>query len=312
MKKEFGWFVLPLLLVLGVAHAQPGKVTYVYTDPQGTPLAEADAAGNITATFDYKPYGNQVLGSPPIGPGYTGHVNDPDTGLVYMQARYYDHDAGRFLSIDPVAPSGGALFGFNRYDYANNNPYRYTDPDGRSSCANPSCTMSTIDKSPGVQKGYSPSVNGNEGIPTGSLGRGIASANSPGAIITFVNDNPRGTSPNQPVTTTTADMVESGVLNSGVHSVNINSTTGGQHAATSNHYRGKAVDINRVDGLRVSDPSNRDAVTDVQNAFRGQSNIRENFGPAFQEKTIMPGATPVPWTQVGEDHKNHIHESGQQ
>ncbi len=74
MKKGLGWLVLPLLLVLGIAHAQSGKVTYVYTDPQGTPLAEADANGNITATFDYKPYGSQALGSPPAGPGYTGHV----------------------------------------------------------------------------------------------------------------------------------------------------------------------------------------------------------------------------------------------
>jgi len=34
-----------------------GTVTYIYTDPQGTPLAEADEQGNITATFDYAPYG---------------------------------------------------------------------------------------------------------------------------------------------------------------------------------------------------------------------------------------------------------------
>lgn len=47
MKKEFGWFALPLSLMLGFAHAQPGEVTYVYTDPQGTPLVEADANGNI-------------------------------------------------------------------------------------------------------------------------------------------------------------------------------------------------------------------------------------------------------------------------
>lgn len=44
-----------------MAHAQPGKVTYFYTDPQGTPLVEADANGSITATFDYKPYGSQAL-----------------------------------------------------------------------------------------------------------------------------------------------------------------------------------------------------------------------------------------------------------
>lgn len=119
-----------LLLVLGGAvHA--GTVTYVYTDPQGTPLAEADANGTITATFDYAPYGSQALGSPPNGPGYTGHVNDPDTGLVYMQARYYDPQVGRFVSTDPVGPSAGNAFNFNRFAYANNNPIVNMDADGR-------------------------------------------------------------------------------------------------------------------------------------------------------------------------------------
>ena len=80
------------LLLWGAAQA--GTVTYVYSDPQGTPLAEADAQGNITATFDYRPYGAQAMGQPPSGPGYTGHVNDPDTGFVYMQARYYDPARG--------------------------------------------------------------------------------------------------------------------------------------------------------------------------------------------------------------------------
>ena len=113
----------------GLAHA--GTVTYVYTDPQGTPLAEADASGNVTATFDYAPYGGQALGTPPSGPGYTGHVNDPESGLVYMQARYYDPVVGRFLSVDPVGPALGNAFNFNRYGYANNNPIVNVDPDGR-------------------------------------------------------------------------------------------------------------------------------------------------------------------------------------
>lgn len=123
---------LALWLLVIVAHA--GTVTYVYTDPQGTPLAEADANGNITARFDYTPYGQSVasMGAAPNGPGYTGHVNDPDTGLVYMQARYYDPVVGRFLSIDPVGPSPGNTFNFNRYGYASNNPIINIDPDGRN------------------------------------------------------------------------------------------------------------------------------------------------------------------------------------
>jgi RHS repeat-associated protein len=121
-----------LLLVAGLVHA--GTVTYYYTDPQGTVLAKADAQGVIVARYDYAPYGTSApnLDAAPAGPGYTGHVNDPDTGLVYMQARYYDPAVGRFLSGDPVGPSPGNTFNFNRYDYTNNNPINHTDPDGRA------------------------------------------------------------------------------------------------------------------------------------------------------------------------------------
>jgi len=60
--------------------------------------------------------------------GHTGHVGD-NTGLVYMQARYYDPVIGRFYSNDPLGYRG--VHSFNRYAYANNNPYKYIDPDGR-------------------------------------------------------------------------------------------------------------------------------------------------------------------------------------
>ncbi len=48
-----------------------------------------------------------------------------------MQQRYYDPVAGRFLSVDPVTTDADTGHAFNRYEYANSNPYRYTDPDGR-------------------------------------------------------------------------------------------------------------------------------------------------------------------------------------
>jgi len=128
--------LLSLWLGLGLqAHAQTDTVTYVYTDPQGTPLVEADAQGNVIARYDYTPYGNAVasLGSPANGPGYTGHVNDPETGLVYMQARYYVPAVGRFLSIDPSKPTPGNVFNFNRNAYASNNPIGNIDPNGKQS-----------------------------------------------------------------------------------------------------------------------------------------------------------------------------------
>ncbi len=133
MSKLSNWLLLTALwLAAAMAHA--GTVTYVYTDPQGTPLAEADATGAITARFDYAPYGaastaNGMNGAP-NGPGYTGHVNDPESGLIYMQQRYYDQAVGRFLSIDPVGPMPGDPFNMNRYAYASNNPVMRIDQNG--------------------------------------------------------------------------------------------------------------------------------------------------------------------------------------
>jgi uncharacterized protein RhaS with RHS repeats len=48
-----------------------------------------------------------------------------------MQQRYYDPIAGRFLSMDPISTNADTGAKFDRYMYANNNPYRFTDPDGR-------------------------------------------------------------------------------------------------------------------------------------------------------------------------------------
>jgi len=47
-----------------------------------------------------------------------------------MQARYYDPVIGRFYSNDPVGFTASNPMMFNRYAYANNNPYKYVDPDG--------------------------------------------------------------------------------------------------------------------------------------------------------------------------------------
>lgn len=143
-------------LVSGMATAAE-TVTYYYTNPQGTVLAKADSAGNLIYSADYRPYGSQALGEPEQGPGYTGHVNDVDSGLVYMQARYYDSDLGRFISFDPAAEKPAEVFGFNRYAYANNNPSTNLDPDGRD-CATANgmtrCVTQAYDVSFNAQAGF--------------------------------------------------------------------------------------------------------------------------------------------------------------
>lgn len=104
-------------------------VKYQHTDALGSPVAVSDETAKVIDRTQYEPYGAAINKPAYDGIGYTGHVQDGATGLTYMQQRYYDPGMGRFLSVDPVTGNTGA--NFNRYKYAANNPYRFTDPDGR-------------------------------------------------------------------------------------------------------------------------------------------------------------------------------------
>lgn len=122
-----------LALAAGLVAAPAGaQVQYIHTDALGSVVAVTDANRNVIERREFAPYGDQ-LNAPAAdrGPGYTGHVEDGLTGLTYMQQRYYDPSIGRFLSVDPVGPLSDPVNHFGRYHYAANNPYRYTDPDGR-------------------------------------------------------------------------------------------------------------------------------------------------------------------------------------
>jgi RHS repeat-associated protein len=122
--------VYPVVMLAPQARATD-TVYYIHTDALGSPAAMTDANRNVVERTQYGPYG-EVLNRPEHdGPGYTGHEEDAATGLTNMQQRYDDKVIGRFLSIDPVQPDGTTGASFNRYAYANDNPYRFTDPDGR-------------------------------------------------------------------------------------------------------------------------------------------------------------------------------------
>ena len=104
---------------------------YQHTDALHSPVAVTDAAGAVIERTNYEPYGAAFNKPAYDGIGYSGHVMDSITGLTYMQQRYYDPAIGRFLSVDPVMANSSTGGNFNRYWYANNNPYLYSDPDGR-------------------------------------------------------------------------------------------------------------------------------------------------------------------------------------
>jgi RHS repeat-associated protein len=68
-----------------------------------------------------------------VRPRCTGKERDAETGLDFFGARYFSGAQGRFTSADqPFAdqdPSDPQSW--NLYNYARNNPLRYTDADGR-------------------------------------------------------------------------------------------------------------------------------------------------------------------------------------
>ena len=106
-------------------------IEYIHTDALGSPVAVSDAAGNVIERTVYEPYGANVGAGPSDAPGFTGHVADSATGLTYMQQRYVDPQLGVFLSVDPINARSHPVDFFNRYKYAANNPFKFTDPDGR-------------------------------------------------------------------------------------------------------------------------------------------------------------------------------------
>lgn len=127
-------FLASILLLLSTAIHARETVTFYHTDILGSPVAATNANGDVTWRKRYLPYGEVELNdqSGTLNKiGYTGHLEANEFGLVYMNARYYDPQIGRFMATDPVGFSESNALSFNRYAYANNNPYRFVDPDGR-------------------------------------------------------------------------------------------------------------------------------------------------------------------------------------
>jgi RHS repeat-associated protein len=109
-------------------------VTYYHNDLAGSPVVATNETGQVVWRESYRPYGERLTNNPTSSSNdvwFTSRRQDAETGLVYMGARYYDPTLGRFLSTDPKDFDDGNIHSFNRYAYANNNPYRYVDRDGR-------------------------------------------------------------------------------------------------------------------------------------------------------------------------------------
>jgi RHS repeat-associated protein len=65
--------------------------------------------------------------------GFSGYMKDPETGLYYAKARYYDPAVGRFTNEDPEPGHDFEPPSLHRYLYAYANPTTYADRTGRQS-----------------------------------------------------------------------------------------------------------------------------------------------------------------------------------
>ncbi|MGN8119606.1 RHS repeat-associated core domain-containing protein, partial [Labrys sp. 22185] len=103
-------------------------------DHLGSVRVVADQAGTTSIATRYQPFGlaKPITTSTATKEdhGYIGERQD-ETGLLYLNARYYDPHIARFVSPDWWDPTQEGV-GTNRYAYADNNPINVKDPSGHS------------------------------------------------------------------------------------------------------------------------------------------------------------------------------------
>jgi RHS repeat-associated protein len=138
------------------------RTSYLTADHLGSPRVTTDSAGVVKSRHDYYAFGEEISSGitgrlstqkyvdDSIRQQYTGYERDDESGLDYAQARYYSSQHGRFTSVDPLMASATIKNPqtFNRYSYALNSPYKFTDPLGLAATSTqcgqtgqPACTQ---------------------------------------------------------------------------------------------------------------------------------------------------------------------------
>ncbi len=109
-----------------------GNTYFYHGDALGNIAFLTDDDGNQTDTYDMDAFGNLISASAttPNPFIFNGREYEPDLGLYYFRARFYDPALGRFLSPDPVLPEVGDPFTANRYVFGRNAPTYMGDPLG--------------------------------------------------------------------------------------------------------------------------------------------------------------------------------------
>ncbi|GIG55008.1 RHS repeat-associated core domain-containing protein [Demequina activiva] len=86
--------------------------------------------------------------------GWNGEYADPDTGMVWLRARWYDPASARFITADPWHGDPSVPASLNRYLYANADPVNNTDPTGLSTMIEQQASMQLRLEINSISAGY--------------------------------------------------------------------------------------------------------------------------------------------------------------
>ncbi|HEX8767507.1 MAG TPA: RHS repeat-associated core domain-containing protein, partial [Jatrophihabitans sp.] len=100
---------------------------YFHLDQLGSVRALTDSTGAVVATYSYDPYGKLTgsTGTADTALRWAGQYTDPESGLVYLRARYYDPATGQFITRDPLEERTQAP-----YSYVDDSPLNGLDLTG--------------------------------------------------------------------------------------------------------------------------------------------------------------------------------------
>jgi len=106
----------------------------LHTDQLGSVRVMTGADGALAKEVTYRPFGEAVAfvtdpAALPETKGFIGERFDADSGLQYLNARYYDPKLGMFIQPDWFEVTKAGV-GTNRYAYSFNDPVNLSDPEG--------------------------------------------------------------------------------------------------------------------------------------------------------------------------------------
>ena len=166
-----------------------GALYYYVLNAQGDVIGLLNSSGELVVEYKYDPWGKlleTIIGVDETDSKYAaynnmglrnplryrGYIYDSDTGLYYLQSRYYDPAIGRFINADTYTTTDAdGLLSTNMFAYCENNPVMGSDPTGEWVHLAVGAIVG------GIMGGISAAAFGGNvisGIATGALGGALA------------------------------------------------------------------------------------------------------------------------------------------